>query len=154
MDEPKSSKYDRYSVSLIKFKGIERQEDKIINKNKKGIKINELEAVKEEESISNKSRINKGNKKDSILMNTINVSKNIQRNSIIEMNKLNSSPQPQTQIKRKRNIIDINQFPYEDINDDDEYHEENDNIDYDKLRKELIELEEAKLKEEARRKKN
>ena len=130
----------RYSVSLIKFKGIERQEDKIINKNKKGIKINELEAVKEEESISNKSRINKGNKKDSILMNTINVSKNIQRNSIIEMNKLNSSPQPQTQIKRKRNIIDINQFPYEDINDDDEYHEENDNIDYDKLRKELIEL--------------
>ena len=153
MDEPKSSKYDRYSVSLIKFKGIERQEDKIINKNKKGIKINELEAVKEEESISNKSRINKGNKKDSILMNTINVSKNIQRNSIIEMNKLNSSPQPQTQIKRKRNIIDINQFPYEDINDDDEYHEENDNIDYDKLRKELIELEEAKLKEEARRKK-
>jgi hypothetical protein len=156
MDEPKSSKYDRYSVSLIKFKEIERQEDKIINKNKKGIKINDLEAVKEEESISIKSRINKEkdnqrNKKDSILMNTIDISKNIQRKSIIE--KLNSSQQAQAQIKRKRNIVDINQFPYEDINDDDEYHEENDNIDYDKLRKELIELEEAKLKEEARRRK-
>ena len=156
VDEPKSSKYDRYSVSLIKFKEIERQEDKFINKNKKGIKVSDLEAVKEEESISNRSKINKEkdnqrNKKDSIFMNTINVSKNIQRKSIID--KLNSSQQVQSQNKRKRNIIDINQFPYEDIKDDDEYHEENDNIDYDKLRKELIELEEAKLKEEARRRK-
>lgn len=152
MDEPKSSKYDRYSVSLIKFKEIGGQEDKIINK--KGIKVNDLEEVKEEESLSNKSKINKEkdnqrNKKDSILMNTIDISKSIQRKSIID--KLNSNKQPQSQIKRKRNIVDINQFPYEDINDDDEYHEENDNIDYDKLRKELIELEEAKLKEEEKR---
>ena len=42
VDEPKSSKYDRYSVSLIKFKEIERQEDKFINKNKKGIKVSDL----------------------------------------------------------------------------------------------------------------
>ena len=156
MDEPKSSKYDRYSVSLIKFTEIERREDKIINKNKKGIKVNDLEAVKEEESISNRSKINKEkdnqrNKKDSIFMITIDVSKNIQRKSLID--KLNSSPQPQSQIKRKRNLIDRNQFPFEDIKDDNEYHEENDNIDYDKLRKELIELEKAKLKEEARRRK-
>ena len=155
MNEPKSSKYDRYSVSLIKFKEIERQEDKIINKIKKGMKINELEEVKEEESLSNanKEKENQKNKRDSLFMNTIDISKNINRKSIISINKLNTSQQSQPQGIRKRVIVDINQFPYEDINDDDEYHEENDNIDYDKLRKELIELEEAKLKEEARRKK-
>ena len=112
--------------------------------------------MKEEESLSNKSKINKEkdnqrNKKDSIFMNIIDISKNIQRKSIID--KLNPSQQSQSQIKRKRNIVDINQFPYEDINDDDEYHEENDNIDYDKLRKELIELEKTKIKEEAKKSK-
>ena len=73
--------------------------------------------MKEEESISNRSKINKEkdnqrNKKDSIFMNIIDVSKNIQRKS----------------------LIDRNQFPFEDIKDDNEYHEENDNIDYDKKR--------------------
>ena len=50
--------------------------------------------MEEEESISNRSKINKEkdnhrNKKDSIFMNTIDVSKNIQRKKVID--KLNKS---------------------------------------------------------------
>ena len=151
MDEPKSNNYDRYSSSLVKYKEIEKKENILIkNKNKKGIKIDNLEEVKEEESLS-KSNINNDspNKRDSITnkkdLNINNISKtiyNIKRSSILLLDN----------VKKKRSIMDINQFPYEDIVDDD-YHENDNEINYTQLRKELMELEEAKIKEEKRNKK-
>ena len=169
IDEPKSSKYDSYSCTMVKFIGIEKQEMPIAkikskhNKNnKKEMQVNELEEVKEEESLSKSNIYNKNDniiEKDKDLEN--NDEKNIINKEDNKKNEMNKRTQNQVikkinpisqnnQGRKKRNDIDINQFPYKDIEDDDSrYMENNDEINYDKLRKELIEKEEAKLKEEA-----
>ena len=147
IEEPKSNKYDSYSSTMVKFKQIKKQEI-VNNKNKKGVQMNNLEEVKEEETfsksnINNKEKDNKNNtendkKNESIKKLPINLTK--RKNLII--------PIPTVQVRKKRNDVDINQFPYEDLENDDFYIENNNEIDYTKLRKEIIELEQAKLKEE------
>ena len=73
------------------------------------------------------------------------MNKRIQNQVIKKINSISQNNQG----RKKRNDIDINQFPCKDIEDDDNrYIENNDEINYDKLRRELIEKEEAKLKEQ------
>ena len=169
INEPKSNRYDSYACTMVKFIEIEKDEipspkTKKNNKNNKGMKVNDLEEVKEEESLS-KSNIN--NKKDNEQdkekekekEKDIENNKNKEENKKNEFNKrihnqtikkINIFSQNNT-IKKKRNDIDINQFPCKDIEDDNRYIETNDGIDYNKLRKELLEKEEAKLKEETQK---
>ena len=149
VEEPKSNKYDSYSSTMVKFKQIEREE---VFVNKKGMQVDyNLEEVKEEESFSKSNlktnnEINNNNeetKRNETIKKTIGKCKVIKRSSIVNnnMNKIQS--------KKKKMIVDINQFPFEDIEDDDYYHLENNNeIDYSKLRKELNDYEAAKIREE------
>ena len=59
MDEPKSNKYDSYSSTMVKFIEIEKQEAPINKKNKKDMKVNELEEVKEESFSKSNIKYNK-----------------------------------------------------------------------------------------------
>ena len=154
IEEPKSNKYDSYSSTMVKFIQMERQEVLV---NKKGMQIDyNLEEVKEEESFSKsnlKTHIDNNNNN-----NNTNNNEEVKRNGNIKksLNKvirrsslLNNNPPP-----KKKKMNDINQFPYEDIENDDYYHvENNDEIDYSKLRKELVEFEAAKMKEEKKKNK-
>ena len=159
LDEPISNKYDSYSTTMVKFIEIEKQEIPAIkHKNKKGMKINELEEVKEEESIS-KSHLNKENENiNDNNINTNNVSKEDKKSELTKKSQKKSNKRikifvPTNQVKKKRNDVDIHQFPCEDIPTDDINYESNNEINYEKLRKELKELEEAKLKEESNKNK-
>ena len=159
IDEPTSNKYDSYSTTMVKFIEIEKQEIPAIkHKNKKGIQINELEEVKEEESIS-KSHLNKENENiNDNNINTNNASKEDKKSELTKKSQKKSNKRikifvPTNQVKKKRNDVDIHQFPCEDIPTDDINYESNNEINYEKLRKELKEFEEAKLKEESNKNK-
>ena len=152
INEPKSNRYDSYASTMVKFIEIQKDEIPEPKKHKKGIKVNDLEAVKEEESFT-KSNINKEKENEEENLNNKN-------DEDSKKNELSKKPQNQgfrrinlvakNQVRKKRNDIDINQFPCEDIEKDDYYEENNKEIDYAKLRKELIEKEEAKLKDESK----
>ena len=158
MEEPKSNKYDSYSSTMVKFIELERQEIQINKKNNKkdiNVNVNALEEVKEESLsksyLDNKDKENDENK----INNNIDKNEDSKKNEITKKitKRINISI-PNNQVKRKRNDIDINQFPFQDIENDNNYnYENNDEIDYEKLRKELHELEEAKLKEQSNKNK-
>ena len=172
MDEPKSNKYDSYSSTMVKFIEIEKQEAPINKKNKKDMKVNELEEVKEEsfsksnikynkksenENDENKSNNNNNIQNEDNQINEKNDRNEINKNRKSNMTKRinikipNNQNNQNNQVKKKRNDIDINQFPYEDIENESHNYENNNDIDYDKLRKEIIQLEEGKLKEESKK---
>ena len=173
-EEPKSNRYDSYSTTMVKLKEIKKEEAEPVQikhrKNKKRLKTNQLEAVKEEESMSKSNEYDEDEKEDENENNKENEDENeneknnknnedkenrknelkkkygnqiVKRISLIAQNQNN-------QQKKKRNDIDINQFPCQDIEVDEyyNYEEKNTEIDYNKLRKDLIDREEAKLKEE------
>ena len=169
-DEPKSNKYDSYSTTMVKLKEIKKEEVEPApikhKKHKKGLKVNELEAVKEEESMSksniyteDKEEENENNKENEVENEKNNKNNEENRkqelkkkygNQIVKKISLIAQNQNNNQQRKKRNDIDINQFPCQDIEIDDyyNYEEKNTEIDYNKLRKDLIDKEEAKLKEE------
>ena len=151
IDEPKSNKYDSYSTTMVKFIEIEKQEIPAINK--KGMKINDLEAVKEEESLS-RSNLNKDKEnenKTNTIMSKEEKNSEFRQKAQKKLTKRIKVTSQVNQVKKKRNDADINQFPFEDISNDDINYETNNEINYEKLRKELRDLEEAKLKEESKK---
>ena len=130
MDEPKPNKFDRYAATMVKFKEIEKEKEKgfkYINKNNAQV----LEEVDEE------------SEKNSINNNNINNEKSETNPSKIKENKKQNKYYYVGQNKnanKKKNMIEImNQFSFHDLDDNNDVYIESNDINYEKLRKELQE---------------
>ena len=131
MEEPLSNKYDRYATTLVKFKEIEKDKYKY-NKNDKEI----LEEIDEENEnisgndINNDKNINENKEKEKINVNR----RKITRTSTYLQNYDNNN----NNRLKKKNINEImSQFSYHDLEDNNDIYKEPDNINFDKLRKEI-----------------
>ena len=120
MEEPKSNSFDRYASTMITFKEIEKQKDFKYNKN--GEVLEEVDEESEKNSINN----NINNEKADISQNKAKENKN----KITLQNKK----------KIKKNLADLmNQFSFQDLDDNNDIYVEPKDINYAKLRKEAQE---------------
>ena len=137
MDEPLSNKYDRYATTLVKFKEIDKEKN---NKYNKEI----LEEIDEEyENITtNENKNNNNNKNINEIMirnerkeGTKKITTRI--NNILNYDDNNNN----NNIKnKKRNLNEImSQFSFHDLEDNNDIYKEPDNINIEKLRKEIQE---------------
>ena len=136
MDEPLSNKYDRYATTLVKFKEIDKEKN---NKYNKEI----LEEIDEEyENITTNENKNNNNNKN---INEIMI-RNERREGTKKIttrinNILNYDDNNNNNIKnKKRNLNEImSQFSFHDLEDNNDIYKEPDNINIEKLRKEIQE---------------
>ena len=127
MDEPPSNKYDRYAATMITFRETEKQNQFKYNKN--GQVLEEVDEESEKNSVINNKTKNEfsPNKKEIKKLK-----------SLININNKN----------KKKNLIDImNQFPYQDLDDNDDIYTEPKDINYEQLRKEAEEKQNEASKE-------
>ena len=127
MDEPPSNKYDRYAATMITFRETEKQNQFKYNKN--GEVLEEVDEESEKNSVINNKTKNEfsPNKKEIKKLK-----------SLININNKN----------KKKNLIDImNQFPYQDLDDNDDIYTEPKDINYEQLRKEAEEKQNEASKE-------
>lgn len=131
MEEPLSNKYDRYATTLVKFKEIEKDKYKY-NKNDKEI----LEEIDEENEnisgndINNDKNINEKKGKEKIDINRRKITRTL---TYLQNYDNNNNDR-----LKKKNINEImSQFSYHDLDDNNDIYKEPDNINFDKLRKEI-----------------
>ena len=142
MDEPLSNNYDRYATTLVKFKEIDKEKNYKINKKEILEEIdeeNENNTLNENEKnmVENRTR----NVKEGTLGKTIKLS-NIYKEDLNNNNK-----------NKKRNLNEImSQFSYHDLDNDNDIYKEPENINYEKLRKELKKKENEQIEEKKNQK--
>ena len=142
MDEPLSNNYDRYATTLVKFKEIDKEKNYKINKKEILEEIdeeNEYNTLNENEKnmVENRTR----NVKEGTLGKTIKLS-NIYKEDLNNNNK-----------NKKRNLNEImSQFSYHDLDNDNDIYKEPENINYEKLRKELEKKENEQIEEKKNQK--
>ena len=142
MDEPLSNNYDRYATTLVKFKEIDKEKNYKINKKEILEEIdeeNENNTLNENEKnmVENRTR----NVKEGTLGKTIKLS-NIYKEDLNNNNK-----------NKKRNLNEImSQFSYHDLDNDNDIYKEPENINYEKLRKELEKKENEQIEEKKNQK--
>ena len=142
MDEPLSNNYDRYATTLVKFKEIDKEKNYKINKKEILEEIdeeNENNTLNENEKnmVENRTR----NEKEGTLGKTIKLS-NIYKEDLNNNNK-----------NKKRNLNEImSQFSYHDLDNDNDIYKEPENINYEKLRKELKKKENEQIEEKKNQK--
>ena len=142
MDEPLSNNYDRYATTLVKFKEIDKEKNYKINKKEILEEIdeeNEHNTLNENEKnmVENRTR----NVKEGTLGKTIKLS-NIYKEDLNNNNK-----------NKKRNLNEImSQFSYHDLDNDNDIYKEPENINYEKLRKELEKKENEQIEEKKNQK--
>ena len=142
MDEPLSNNYDRYATTLVKFKEIDKEKNYKINKKEILEEIdeeNENNTLNENEKnmVENRTR----NEKEGTLGKTIKLS-NIYKEDLNNNNK-----------NKKRNLNEImSQFSYHDLDNDNDIYKEQENINYEKLRKELEKKENEQIEEKKNQK--
>ena len=142
MDEPLSNNYDRYATTLVKFKEIDKEKNYKINKKEILEEIdeeNENNTLNENEKnmVENRTR----NVKEGTLGKTIKLS-NIYKEDLNNNNK-----------NKKRNLNEImTQFSYHDLDNDNDIYKEPENINYEKLRKELEKKENEQIEEKKNQK--
>ena len=128
MDEPSSNKFDRYAGTLVKFKEIEKQN--LFKYNQNGEVLEEVDEESEKNSINND--INNNDKNHYIQS----------KNEIKKFNILGDNK------NKKKNLIDLmNQFPYQDLDDNNDIYKEPKEINYAQLRKELEEKQNEQFEE-------
>ena len=143
MDEPLSNNYDRYATTLVKFKEIDKEKNYKINKKEILEEIdeeNENNTLNENEKnmVENRTR----NVKEGTLGKTIKLS-NIHKEDLNNNNNKN----------KKRNLNEImSQFSYHDLDNDNDIYKEPENINYEKLRKELEKKENEQIEEKKNQK--
>ena len=143
MDEPLSNNYDRYATTLVKFKEIDKEKNYKINKKEILEEIdeeNENNTLNENEKnmVENRTR----NVKEGTLGKTIKLS-NIYKEDLNNNNNKN----------KKRNLNEImSQFSYHDLDNDNDIYKEPENINYEKLRKELKKKENEQIEEKKNQK--
>ena len=143
MDEPLSNNYDRYATTLVKFKEIDKEKNYKINKKEILEEIdeeNENNTLNENEKnmVENRTR----NVKEGTLGKTIKLS-NIYKEDLNNNNNKN----------KKRNLNEImSQFSYHDLDNDNDIYKEPENINYEKLRKELEKKENEQIEEKKNQK--
>ena len=143
MDEPLSNNYDRYATTLVKFKEIDKEKNYKINKKEILEEIdeeNENNTLNENEKnmVENRTR----NEKEGTLGKTIKLS-NIYKEDLNNNNNKN----------KKRNLNEImSQFSYHDLDNDNDIYKEPENINYEKLRKELKKKENEQIEEKKNQK--
>ena len=144
MDEPLSNNYDRYATTLVKFKEIDKEKNYKINKKEILEEIdeeNENNTLNENEKnmVENRTR----NEKEGTLGKTIKLS-NIYKE---DLNNNNNNK------NKKRNLNEImSQFSYHDLDNDNDIYKEPENINYEKLRKELEKKENEQIEEKKNQK--
>ena len=142
MDEPLSNNYDRYATTLVKFKEIDKEKNYKINKKEILEEIdeeNENNTLNENEKnmVENRTR----NVKEGTLGKTTKLS-NIYKEDLNNNNK-----------NKKRNLNEImSQFSYHDLDNDNDIYKEPENINYEKLRKELEKKENEQIEEKKNQK--
>ena len=142
MDEPLSNNYDRYATTLVKFKEIDKEKNYKISKKEILEEIdeeNENNTLNENEKnmVENRTR----NEKEGTLGKTIKLS-NIYKEDLNNNNK-----------NKKRNLNEImSQFSYHDLDNDNDIYKEPENINYEKLRKELEKKENEQIEEKKNQK--
>ena len=142
MNEPLSNNYDRYATTLVKFKEIDKEKNYKINKKEILEEIdeeNENNTLNENEKnmVENRTR----NVKEGTLGKTIKLS-NIYKEDLNNNNK-----------NKKRNLNEImSQFSYHDLDNDNDIYKEPENINYEKLRKELEKKENEQIEEKKNQK--
>ena len=142
MDEPLSNNYDRYATTLVKFKEIDKEKNYKISKKEILEEIdeeNENNTLNENEKnmVENRTR----NEKEGTLGKTIKLS-NIYKEDLNNNNK-----------NKKRNLNEImSQFSYHDLDNDNDIYKEQENINYEKLRKELEKKENEQIEEKKNQK--
>ena len=142
MDEPLSNNYDRYATTLVKFKEIDKEKNYKISKKEILEEIdeeNENNTLNENEKnmVENRTR----NVKEGTLGKTIKLS-NIYKEDLNNNNK-----------NKKRNLNEImSQFSYHDLDNDNDIYKEQENINYEKLRKELEKKENEQIEEKKNQK--
>ena len=140
--EPLSNNYDRYATTLVKFKEIDKEKNYKINKKEILEEIdeeNENNTLNENEKnmVENRTR----NVKEGTLGKTIKLS-NIYKEDLNNNNK-----------NKKRNLNEImSQFSYHDLDNDNDIYKEPENINYEKLRKELEKKENEQIEEKKNQK--
>ena len=136
MDEPLSNKYDRYATTLVKFKEIDKEKN---NKYNKEI----LEEIDEEyENITTNENKNINNNKNINEIMIRNERKEGTKKITTRINNiLNYDDNNNNNIKnKKRNLNEImSQFSFHDLEDNNDIYKEPDNINIEKLRKEIQE---------------
>ena len=136
MDEPLSNKYDRYATTLVKFKEIDKEKN---NKYNKEI----LEEIDEEyENITtNENKNNNNNKNKNEIMIRNERKEGTKKITTRINNILNYDDNNNNNIKnKKRNLNEImSQFSFHDLEDNNDIYKEPDNINIEKLRKEIQE---------------
>ena len=143
MDEPLSNNYDRYATTLVKFKEIDKEKNYKINKKEILEEIdeeNENNTLNENEKnmVENRTK----NVKEGTLGKTIKLS-NIHKEDLNNNNNKN----------KKRNLNEImSQFSYHDLDNDNDIYKEPENINYEKLRKELEKKENEQIEEKKNQK--
>ena len=143
MDEPLSNNYDRYATTLVKFKEIDKEKNYKISKKEILEEIdeeNENNTLNENEKnmVENRTR----NEKEGTLGKTIKLS-NIHKEDLNNNNNKN----------KKRNLNEImSQFSYHDLDNDNDIYKEPENINYEKLRKELEKKENEQIEEKKNQK--
>ena len=136
MDEPLSNKYDRYATTLVKLKEIDKEKN---NKYNKEI----LEEIDEEyENITtNENKNNNNNKNINEIMIRNERKEGTKKITTRINNILNYDDNNNNNIKnKKRNLNEImSQFSFHDLEDNNDIYKEPDNINIEKLRKEIQE---------------
>ena len=135
MDEPLSNKYDRYATTLVKFKEIDKEKN---NKYNKEI----LEEIDEEyENITTNENKNNNNKNINEIMIRNERKEGTKKITTRINNILNYDDNNNNNIKnKKRNLNEImSQFSFHDLEDNNDIYKEPDNINIEKLRKEIQE---------------
>ena len=158
IEEPESNKYDRYATTLVKFKEIEKEKNYKFNKNNDKEIIEEINEESEKNSlndINNKNTNNNNNLKEELKnSNDINLAKK-RTSKMLNTNLYNNLNN--TNRNKKKNLNEImSQFSFHDLEDNNDIYKEQENINYEKLRKEAQEKqnvvnEEKKIQKNAKK---
>ena len=123
MEEPKSNEFDRYATTMIKFREIEKEKN--FKYNQKGGEV--LEEINEE---SEKNSVNNELNKEKNEPSPTKKDNKFYKFAITNNNKNN----------RKKNLLDMmNQFSFQDLDNNDDIYVEPKEINYETLRKEAQE---------------
>ena len=141
MDEPLSNNYDRYATTLVKFKEIDKE---------KNYKINKKEILEEIDEENENNTLNE-NEKNMVENRTRNEKETLGKT--IKLSNIYKEDLNNNNKNKKRNLNEImSQFSYHDLDNDNDIYKEPENINYEKLRKELEKKENEQIEEKKNQK--
>ena len=151
MDEPLSNNYDRYATTLVKFKELDKEKNNRFNKNDKEI----LEEINEENENISGNDMNNNNDKNAVENKTRNEREGITRRTTIKLSNIykNDLNNNNNNRNKKKNLNEImSQFSFHNLENDNDIYKEPDNINFEKLRKEMEKVQNEKNEEKKNQK--